>query len=673
MLNPIINRTSVVILTTLIAALAIACGDSDAGLTRTDVVDVVRSELASEPAPQEPGASVAEVEQIVRDSIADIPEPPQGITTSEVEGIVRDFIGEIPEPTPGVTSDEVERIVRDSIADIPQPEPGISSADVERIVQAAIADIPAPEPAAMMKPEETKLEVAPPKSTPDKYTQYLVKDAINRYTSDGLDATVAYYNTPESIDGQWYIFIGDENDMMLAHAANPDLVGRPFSYAVGPNAYPAGSAVAASADEDGEWFSYTFPNPTTGGVETKHSWMVRYDGLLFGTGWYEAGPAKSDPPTYTQTFVRQAIALYDAVGLDETVAYYNTPESIDGQWYIFIGDEEDTLIAHAANPSLVGVPAVEVKGPNAYPSGAAVAAVADQDGEWFSYTFPNPATGGVETKHSWMVRYDGLTFGSGWYEDGPAKSDAPAYTQAFVRQAIALYDAVGLEDTVAYYNTPESIDGQWYIFVGDEEDMMLAHAANPDLVGRPFSYAIGPNAYPAGEAVAASADQDGEWLSYTYPNPATGGVETKHSWMVRYDGLLFGSGWYEGGPSKSDAPAYTKAFVQQAINLYDAVGRDRTVAYYNNPESIDGQWYVFIVDEDGYTISHRIPEFIGRDPALRIDATGYFFGDELTGATEAGRWIDYVFNDPNTSEEQQKHTWAVRHDGLIFASGWYEE
>ena len=798
--NRIINIAAVAILTTALALLIVACSDSEAGMSRADVEDVVRSELASQPAPPEPGASVAEVERIVQDSIADIPEPPLGITSAEVEEIVRDFIGDIPEPTIGVTSDEVERIVRDSIADIPQPSPELSSQDVERIVQAAIADIPAP--AAMMKPEETKLAVAPPKSTPDAYTQYLVKEAISRYKSDGLDATVTYYNTPESIDGQWYVFIGDENDMMLAHAANPDLVGQPFSYATGPNAYPAGSAVAASADEDGEWFSYTFPNPATGGVETKHSWMVRYDGLVFGTGWYEAGPAKSDAPAYTQSFVRRAIALYDAVGLDETVAYYNMPESIDGQWYIFIGDEEDTLIAHPANPSLVGVPAVEVKGPNAYPSGAAVAAVADQDGEWFSYTFPNPATGGVETKHSWMIRYDGLTFGSGWYEDGPAKSDAPAYTQSFVRQAIALYDAVGLDDTVAYYNMPESIDDQWYIFIGDEEDMMLAHAADPDLVGNPFSYAIGPNAYPAGSAVAASADQDGEWFSYTFPNPATGGVETKHSWMVRYDGLLFGSGWYEDGPAKSDSPAYTQAFVRQAIALYDAVGLeetvsyynmpesvdgqwyvfigdeedmmlahaadpdlvgnpfsyatgpnaypagsavaavadqdgewfsytfpnpatggvetkhswmvrydgllfgsgwyedgpaksnapaytkavvqqaialynavglDDTIAYYNNPESVDGQWYVFVIDGDGYTISHHNPMFIGRDPALRVDSTGHFYGDELTGATEAGRWVDYVLINPETGAEQQKHTWAVRHDGLIFGSGWYEE
>ena len=113
-------------------------------------------------------------------------------------------------------------------------------------------------------------------------------------------------------------------------------MGKHVSQTLGPNAYPTGSAVAASADEDGAWFDYTYPNPTSGAVETKHSWVVVHDGLTFGSGWYEPGPAKSDAPAYTKAFVKQAMNLYDAVGLEETRSYYNTKESVDDQWYIFI-------------------------------------------------------------------------------------------------------------------------------------------------------------------------------------------------------------------------------------------------------------------------------------------------------------------------------------------------
>ena len=254
----------------------------------------------------------------------------------------------------------------------------------------------------------------------------------------------------------------------------------------------------------------------------------------------------------------------------------------------------------------------------------------------------------------------------------PPKWQPAEYTQHFVRTAIRKYQEEGLDATVAYYNTMESIDGQWYVFIGDQEDVIIAHAANPDLVGRHASEAVGPNNFPAGEAVAAVADEDGAWFSYSFTNPATGDAETKHSWMVEYDGLTFGSGWYERGQSKADAPAYTRDFVARAIDLYSAIGREGTVAYYNTKESVDGQWYVFIVDEDGYTIGHHNPMFRGRGPSLRVDAAGYFYGDDLLGATESGRWVDYVLLNPETGDDRQKHTWAVLHDGLIFASGWYE-
>ena len=262
--------------------------------------------------------------------------------------------------------------------------------------------------------------------------------------------------------------------------------------------------------------------------------------------------------------------------------------------------------------------------------------------------------------------------GPGSAADAPLRSDNDAYTQYFVRQAIDMYESDGLDATIDYYNTEESVDGAWYVFIVGEDDTVLAHAANPALVGRPASEAVGPNGYPAGEAVAAVADEDGSWFTYSFLNPQTGTPETKRSWAVRHDGLLFGSGWYEPGTLKSDPAAYTQSFVRRAIALYDAVGRDATVEYYNTEESVDGAWYVFIVGEDGRTIAHFNPMFIGRDPDQRVDSTGYFYGDDLLGATESGSWVSYVLTNPEQGTERRKHTWAVSHDGLIFASGWYE-
>ena len=60
------------------------------------------------------------------------------------------------------------------------------------------------------------------------------------------------------------------------------------------------------------------------------------------------------------------------------------------------------------------------------------------------------------------------------------------------------------------------------------------------------------------------------------------------------------------------------------------------------------------------------------DLPARSDADGYRFGLVMLEATSEGTWVDYVHLNPNTGFRELKHSWVVRHDGLIFGSGWYE-
>lgn len=126
-------------------------------------------------------------------------------------------------------------------------------------------------------------------------------------------------------------------------------------------------------------------------------------------------------------------------------------------------------------------------------------------------------------------------------------------------------------------------------------------------------------------------------------------------------------------PSKDEPAAYAQTLVQDAIRLYNQEGRQAAIDHYSSEKSVDGQWYVFIIGEDGYTIAHYRPESVGRDPAERMDADGYFYGDDILSATDAGKWVSYVHDKPDTGEITRKHTWIVRHDGLFFGSGWYEK
>ena len=93
---------------------------------------------------------------------------------------------------------------------------------------------------------------------------------------------------------------------------------------------------------------------------------------------------------------------------------------------------------------------------------------------------------------------------------------------------------------------------------------------------------------------------------------------------------------------KSQPNRYTQAFVHAALDRYDAEGRQATIDYYNTMDSVDGEWYVFIADENGMIVSHAIvPENIGMalDGPLGTDINGYDFGADMLSATDSGKWV----------------------------------
>ncbi len=538
---------------------------------------------------------------------------------------------------------------------------------------------------------------------PEAYTKAFVERALRRYTAQGRDATFSYYNSMESVDGDWYLFIIDENDKMVVHATVPDNIGQDMKGPLGTDStgYDFGSEML-TATEDGKWVSYVYINPARGQEGKKHSWVVKRDGLIFASGWYETStdaptdaptdalppPRTQEPGEYTKSFVEQAVRRYAAQGRDATFSYYNSMESVDGDWYLFIIDENDKMVVHATVPDNIGQ---DMKGPlgtdsAGYDFGSEML-TATEDGKWVSYVYINPARGQEGKKHSWVVRRDGLIFGSGWYERStdsspPARTQEPgAYTKSFVEQGLRRYTSEGRDAAFSYYNSMESVDGQWYLFVF-EDGKLVVHATVPENIGADLRGPLGTDSagYDFGSEML-TATEDGKWVSYVYINPVSGQEGKKHSWVVRRDGLIFGSGWYEM-PTDASPPSrthelgeYTKYFVQQAVRRYTSEGRDAAFSYYNSMESVDGDWYIFVVDEDDKLAVHAtVPENIGQDlrGPLGTDSAGYDFGSEMLTATEDGKWVSYVYINPSSGQEGKKHSWVVRRDGLIFGSGWYE-
>ena len=121
----------------------------------------------------------------------------------------------------------------------------------------------------------------------EQFTVDLVQRALERYDKEGREATLKYYNSPESAKGEWYIFIVNLDGNVVAHA-NQALLGRDLQGDLGVDVtgYRFGD-VMLGATEDGLWVDYVFFNPKTGKQDVKHSWVIKRDDLIFGSGWYE--------------------------------------------------------------------------------------------------------------------------------------------------------------------------------------------------------------------------------------------------------------------------------------------------------------------------------------------------------------------------------------------------
>ena len=342
----------------------------------------------------------------------------------------------------GVSRSEASDIVEAAIAGIAEPEPALTRAEVEDIAAAAAvaavkaAAAPASDaadqaqdgqqPLGDKKAELDERASGPPKSEPAEFTKFFVDQAIDRYEADGLDAALAHYNSADSVDGEWYVFVIGENDEIIGHY-DPGRRGLDVNEWVGTdlNGYVFGPEML-SAPEDGKWVTYVYKNPDAGGLgddpagefQLKNAWVVRHDGLLFGSGWYISNDE------FTTSLVSEAAEVFRSSGLEGTVAYfadsqnaaaglrdamgyYNSTDTVNGTWLAYIAAADGTIVAHD-NPQIIGTNIVDLLGP--------AALQAPEQGAWITEQDNDPQSGGPQSMRVWTASHKGTLLGAGWYE-----------------------------------------------------------------------------------------------------------------------------------------------------------------------------------------------------------------------------------------------------------------
>ena len=356
--------------------------------------------------------------------------------------------------------------------------------------------------------------------------------------------------------------------------------------------------------------------------EPRRVLLILHDGLVFSTSH---SALVEDVEDSVKEYVNKAIARYDMDGLDAVITHYNSQDSLDGQFYLFLIGEDDNYLAHPIFPHLIGSDIKDVVGSDGQELGIEIAQ-ATEEGGWVEYLWPHPVSRKEQQKVTWAIRHDGLIFASGYYagepETGPPAwrdADPREYTVQYVNQAVDRYERDGLESLLDYYNSVASFEGEWYLFATDENDIYHIHPLLPRLIGTDIKDVVGSDGYELGEELAKATDE-GVWVEYLWPHPVTLKEVPKVSYAVRSDGMLFASGYYL---QVEDPAAHTKAYVQQAIDYYQTNGLEATIDRYNSEESVDGQWGLTLADEnDVLRVVHLAPQLLGTDLKVLLRPAG---------------------------------------------------
>ena len=145
----------------------------------------------------------------------------------------------------------------------------------------------------------------------------------------------------------------------------------------------------------------------------------------------------------------------------------------------------------------------------------------------------------------------GLTLLSFSMTAGAADKSTPEQAVAMVKKAGEYVKKHGKEKAFAEFNNPKGqfIDRDLYIFafLNNGDGIEMANGANQKVVGKNLigmKDADGKLLIKDILAVGASKSGSG-WVDYKWPNPVSGTVDAKRTYIETVDGVVIGCGIYK--------------------------------------------------------------------------------------------------------------------------------
>ncbi len=394
-----------------------------------------------------------------------------------------------------------------------------------------------------------------------------VIEARARVQAEGAIPTLNHYQTSGSIDGEYYVWLAYPTGRIVADATMPELEGQNIA-----DAYPPEVAqeILEVQSLEARWVSHMWQNPATGQEELKHTYVTRFFGFYIVSGYYDAVPPIVGPRAAAQAYVEEAIRRYRA-DPDEAKAYYQSEASVDREndLYLILIDGTE-IIVNGGFSGVVGDDITGRIGTDAIGKeyGQEIAA-AGETGRFVTYLIPDPLRDfTLYRKHTWAIKADGLIFAAGSWdrtEDVESALEPHEHVVATIYKAAArlLVSPITNQQELiqalirisTHYNNPASIDGERYVFIAAPEGTIAADATRPDLLRTNIADLQASDDPALGRKIAAVQEGEELWISHMWRNPATGQEEQKYTYVTRFLGIIFGSGYYGGEPPPGLADA----------------------------------------------------------------------------------------------------------------------
>jgi cytochrome c len=137
---------------------------------------------------------------------------------------------------------------------------------------------------------------------------------------------------------------------------------------------------------------------------------------------------------------------------------------------------------------------------------------------------------------------------------------------------------------------------------------------------------------------------------------------------------LFTSAGFAYASGKDDA----KKLVKNAAAYVKYQGKEKAIAEISKPRGMfdRGELYVFAYDLQGVMVAHpKNPALIGQNLIAVPDNAGKMFRKEIVemAKSKGFGWVDYVYLNPETNEQEHKTTYIQKTGDIILCCGVYKD